>query len=285
MVDTPEKLSNNHAHDSQSCGFLNKMPQLFEHDLQPAAVGQLESLPDTLVKRFAQGSVLQSAIASTSAVLQAADEMKVAELNDPALARAESDNSRNLVGDRGTDASVNGGGNGCECLRPTLHVLSPWQEHRIEEDSSILMARLDRHHIQNPIFSSKAEVKSVQDQNQGASGQSQRPRSRHAVSQASTKTSTQALRGKSVAWRQSFQGATIQQHCFENSRTRWPRLAATSFLADSPRPFALTALTTSRTEMINFGFATWRFRVPRMHARELDTDYWSKYPKTRLNSV
>jgi hypothetical protein len=38
------------------------------------------------------------------------------------------------------------------------------------------------------------------------------------------------------------------------------------------RTLALTALATSRTEVINFGSATLRFRVPRMHARELHTD-------------
>jgi hypothetical protein len=67
-----------------------------------------------------------------------------------------------------------------------------------------LMARLDRHHIQDPVFSSKAEIKSVQDQNQGSSWQAQSPRSRYEVSQGSTKTPTQALMGKSVAWRESF---------------------------------------------------------------------------------
>ena len=33
------------------------------------------------------------------------------------------------------------------------------------------------------------------------------------------------------------------------------------------------------------GYQTGRFRVARMHARELDTDYASKYLKTQLNSV
>lgn len=285
MVDPSEKLSNDHAHDAQSCCLANKMPQFFEHGLQAGAIGQLQSLPDMLVKRFAQGSAFQSAIASTSAVLQSTDEMKMAELHDPAPACTEPDNAGDLVGDRGTDASVKGGGNGCECLRPALHVLSPWQEHRIEEDGSILMARLDRHYIQDPVFSSKAEVKSIQDQNQGSSGQSQSPRSRYEVSQGSTKTATQTLRGNSVTWRESFQRAAIEQYCLQNSRTRSPRLAAAPFLADSPRPLALTALTTSRTELMDCGLATRRFRVARMHARELDIDYGSKYLKTRLNSL
>ena len=188
--------------------------------------------------------------------------MEVAELHDPALARAELDNPGNLVGDRGPDPSVNGGGNGCECLRPTPQVLSAWLEHRIEEDCSILMDRLERHHIQHPIFPSKAEIKSVQEQNQRSSGQAQSPRSRHELSQGATKTPTQALMGEAIAWRKSFQCAAIQQYCLHNSRTCSPRLAAALFLADSPRSLALTALTTSRTEVINLGSATTGFRVP-----------------------
>jgi len=259
------------------------MPQFVEHGLQPGAIGQLQSLPDLLVKRFAQGSVCQVAIAPASAVLQSADEMEMAELYDPTLGCAKPNYSGNLVGDRGSDASVNGGGYRCECVRPALHVLSARQENRIEEDGSILMARLDRHQIQ--VLCSKAKVKAVQDQNQRSSWQAQNPRSRYEVSQASTKTPSQTLMRKSIAWCETFQRAAIQQYCFQNSKTRSSRLAAAPFLADSPRSLALTALTTSRTEVINFGLATTSFRVARMHARELDTNYGSKYPKTQVNSV
>lgn len=285
MVYAPEKLSNDHAHDAQAGCSANELPQFFDDGLQPGAVGQLESFSDMLVKRFAQGSAFQSAIASASAVLQAADEMEMAELHDPALALAEPDNSGNLVGDRSLDPSVYAGGDRCECLRPALHVLSALQENRVEEEGSILMARLDRHHIHDPVFSSKAKVKSIQDQNQGPSWQAQNPSARYEVPQASAKTPSQTLMGKPIAWRETFQRAAVQQYCFQNSRTHTTRLAAAPFLADSPRPLALTALTSSRTEVINFGLATRRFRVARMHARELDTNYGSKYLKTQMNSV
>jgi hypothetical protein len=285
MVDPPEKLPNDHAHDAQSCRFANEMPQFFEHGLQPGTIGQLQSFADLLVKRFAQRSACQVAIAAAPAVLQAADEMKMAELHDPALAFAEPDNSGNLVGDRSPDASVNGGGDRRECLRPALHILSSRPEHRIDEDGSTLMARLDRHQIQDPVFSSKAKVKSVQDQNQRSSWQAQTPRSRYELSQCSTKTPTQPLMGKAVTWSESFQCASVQQDCLQNSRTRSPRLAASSFVADSPCTLAVTALTTSRTEVMNSCSATWGFRVPRMHARELHTGWESKYRKTRGNSV
>lgn len=272
MVNPSEKLANDHADDAQFLGLANVMVEPFEHGSQTGSVGEIERFAGKLIELFAQGSAGQVAVSPAPDVLQSADEMEMAELHDPALAGTQLDNSRNLVGDRGPDASVNGGGNGFEYLRPALHILSARQQDRVEEDGSILMARLDRHHIQDPVFSSKAKVKSVQDQHQRSSWQAQTPRSRYKLPQRSTKTPTQPLRGKAVAWSQIFQRAAIQQYCFENSRTCSPRLAAAPLLVDSPRPLALTALTTSRAEVINFGLATWGFRVPRMHARELHTD-------------
>jgi hypothetical protein len=261
VIEASEKLSNNHVHDAQSCCFAKQVPQFFEHGLQPRAIGQLQSFADMLVKRFAQGSALQSAITLAPAVLQSADEMKMAELYDPALTRSELDNSRNLVGDRGPDPFLDGGGDGCECPRPALHVLSAWLKHRIEEDRLILMARLDRHHIQDLVFSSKTKVKSVQHQNQGSSRQMQTPRLRYELSQGPTEAPTQTLTGQAVAWSESLQGASVQQHCLQSSIMRALRFAAAPFLADCPRALALTALTTSRSEVINFGFATGRVRV------------------------
>ena len=272
MIDPSEKLSNDHAHDTQSFCLRNAMPELREHGSEPTAIGKLESLAGQLVERLAQRSSMQSVIASAAAVLQSTDEMKMAELNDPALGCTELDNTGNLVGDRGANTSVYRRRNGCEGVGPTLHVLSAFAQHRIEEDGSILMAGFDRHHIQNPIFSSKAKVKSVQDQNQRSFRQAKVPRPRCELSQISTKAPTQPLRGKAIALSESFQCACVYKYRLESSSAHSVTLEASSFLADSPRAFALTALTTSRTEVINFRSATSRFRVPRMHARELHTD-------------
>jgi hypothetical protein len=272
MIDSPEKLSNDHAHDTQSCCLANAIVELSEHGSEPTAIGKLESLAGQLIEGLAQGSSMESVIASASAILQSTDEMKMAELNDPALGCTELDNTGNLVGDRGPDAFVYGGGNCREGVRPTLHVLSAFAQHRIEEDGSILMARLEGHHIQNPIVSSKAKIKSVQDQNQRSFWQAQIGRTRCELSQSSTKPSTQPLTGKAIAWSESFQCASVHKDRVQSSTMYSPRLAASSFLADSPRTLALTALTTSGTEVINFCSATPRVRVPRMHARELHTD-------------
>ena len=161
--------------------------------------------------------------------------------------------------------------NGGEGVIPALHVLSAWLQHRIEGDRLVLVTRLERHHIQNPIFSSKSEIESIQDQNQRSFWQSQIARSRCELLQSSAKSPTQPLTGNSVAWSESFQCTSLHKHCVKGCAVRSPTLAAALFPADPPRPLALTALTTSQTEMINFGSATLRFRVPRMHARELHT--------------
>ena len=271
MIDSPEKLSNNHTYDTQAFCLANSVIELSEYGSESRAVGEFESLTSKLVEGLAQWSSMESVISSAAAVLQSADEMKVTELNDPALGCAEFYNSGNLVGDRSSDPFVYRMRNGREGVSPTLHVLSAWLEHRIEEDRSILMTRLESHHIQNPIFSSKSEIESIQDQNQRSFCQSQTPRSRCELSQNSTKSPTQPLRSKSIAWSENFQCVSVHKHCLQNPRTHSLRFAPTPFLADSPSSLALTTLTTSRTEVINFGSATLRFRVPQMHARELHT--------------
>ena len=80
------------------------------------------------------------------------------------------------------------------------------------------MAGFDRHHIQNPIFSSKAKVKSVQDQNQRSFGKRKVPRPRCELSQISTKAPTQPLRGKAIALSESFQCACVYKYRLESSR-------------------------------------------------------------------
>jgi hypothetical protein len=272
MIDSSEKLANNHTHHTQSFCLTKAIVEPSEHGSESRSIGKLESLSSKLIERRAHGSPMQSAISSAAAVLQPTDEMKMAELNDPAPACAEFYYSGNLVGDRGSDVFVYRGGNRCECVSPTLHVLSAWPQHRIEEDRSILTARFERHHVQDPIFSAKSKVQSVQDQNQRSFWQLQMPRPRYKTVQISTKPPTQSLRSKPVASSESFQSASVYKHGLQSSRLPPLSFAPTSFLADSPRTLALTALTTSRTKVINFRSATLRFRVPRMHARELHTD-------------
>jgi len=272
MVDPPQKLPNDHADNAQVFGLANQIPELFEHGVQMGTVGEFESLAGQLIERFAQGPANQPAVSSPAAVLQSADEMEMAELNDPALARTEPDDSGNLVGDRGPDTSVDISGDRGNDLRPAPQVLPAWQEHRIEEDRSIVVTRLDRHQIQDPVFSSKTKINSVQEQDQRPCRQAQRPRLGQKPPQGLTTTVPHRLSTQTSARCQTLQGSPLPQDRFQKCGRSSPTFASAFLSAHAPCTFAATALTTSRAKPMDFGLATGRFRVRRIHARELPID-------------
>jgi hypothetical protein len=143
-----------------------------------------------------------------------------------------------------------------------------------------VVARLDRHQIQHPVFSMKAEVKSVQQQNQRPYRQAHNTRSGHKPPQGLTVTIAHRLMSKASTRCQVFQGSSSQQDCFQKPRRTSPTLGASFLCADAPRSLALTALTTARSKAVNFCSATRRFRVRGIHARELSTDSRSKHGKS-----
>ena len=60
MVDPPEKLSNDHAHDTQSFCLPNAIVELSEHRSERRAIGKLDSLAGKLIERLAQGTMRSS---------------------------------------------------------------------------------------------------------------------------------------------------------------------------------------------------------------------------------
>ena len=285
MIDAPEKLADDHAHDAQSGRLPYEFAQLIENRFQIGTVGKLECFSSLLVKLLAQGSVGQPAVSPASAVLQTADQMEMTELNDPALAGAELDDARNLVGDRCLNALVNVSWNGRNCLRPAAHVLPSWQEQGVEENGAIFLAALDGHQVQHPVFFSKPKVDPIQEQDQRTIGQTQCSRLRYEPHQHATEMATEALRGKAIISCESFQRAAFEHNRFHDGSRQSPGLWSSFFLADTPRTFALAALTASRSKAVNLRSATRRFRVRRIHARELATDWDSNHSKTQWNSV
>src|ERR1051325_3233587 len=128
MVDSPETLPDNHTHNAQPCGLGNKIFQLTQHCFELRTIWELDRLPGKLIQPFAQLSVVEPAISPAATVLQAADQMKVTELNDPVLGFAQFEYSGNLVGDRGSDPFVNASGDRLDRLSPASHILSARQE-------------------------------------------------------------------------------------------------------------------------------------------------------------
>lgn len=285
MVDPPQKLPDRHADHARSHRFLNKSFEPLEHRLQAWTVRHFQRLTGEPVKGLSHGSAYQFAFASSSAPLQLADEMEMTQLHDPALPHSQPDDPSNVVGDRGADTSVNPGGDRRECLRPALYILPAWQKHRIEEERSILTARFDGHQVQDPMVSPKTKVQSVENQDQRPCRQAQSARSRYELVQGLTKPVPQRLRRKTSARHETFQSSPLHQDCIQKPGRTSPRLASSFLSADAPCALAMAALTTSRTEAMDFRSATRGFRVRRIHARELSTDWGSKHGKSQSNFV
>jgi hypothetical protein len=95
----------------------------------------------------------------------------------------------------------------------------------------------------------------------------------------------QCLRRETCARREAFQSSPLHQDGFHKAGRTSPTLASSFLSANAPRSFATAALTTSRPEAMDFRSATRRFRVRRIHARELATDSGSKYGKSQPNLV
>jgi hypothetical protein len=285
LIGPSQKLPDRHAHNARAHWFLNEPSQPLEHRFEAWTVRQLQRLASKPVEDLSHGSAYQFAFASASAPLQLTDEMKMTQLHDPALSRRQPDDPPNVVGNRGADASVSASGNRLECMRPALHILSAWQKHRIQEDRSILTVWLDRHQVKHPMVSPKAKVQSVENQDQRPRWQAQNARSRYEPPQSLTTTVPQRLRRKGSTWCEALQSSSLHQDCFQKHGRTSPTLAASFLCADAPCAFAMPALPTSRTEAIDLRSATGRFRVRRIHARELSTDWILKYGKSQTNLV
>jgi len=280
LIGPSEKLPDHHAHNTRSHWFLHEPLQPLEHRLKAWTVRQLQRLTSKPVEGLSHGSAYQLAFASSSATLQLADEMKMTQLHDPALSPSQPDDSPNVVGDRGTDAPAYPGGDRSECLRPTVHILSPRQQHRIEENSSILTVRLYGHQIQNPIMAAKPKIQSVEDQDQRP-GHVQTSGPAHILTYCLMEAVAQSsVRKTRVTSCKTFQSPPVQKNSLQKSGRRTPTMTTPLFSANSPCAFAESALTTSRTETVYCCPTTRRFRVQGFHARELcvySQPKWARY--------
>jgi hypothetical protein len=283
LIGPSQKLPDRHAHHARPHWFLNELLQPVENRFQAWTVRHFQRLAGEPVKNLSHRSAHQFAFASSSASLQLADEMELTQLYDPALLRSQSNDPPNVVGNRSADTSGYPSGNRHEYLRPALYVLPARQKYRIEENRSILTARLYCHQIQHPMLSSKPKIQSIENQNQRPCWKTQNTSLGDEVLYSAMKTITQRSSRKVASRSERFQSPSSKQHRSQKLGRRSPTLATAFFLADSPRTLATAALPTSGTESIDFYSATWRFRVRRIHARELATPSRSKYGKSQAN--
>ena len=269
LVGPPEKLPHYHTGAGSTARLTDQPFQTQKDPLQLGAIGKLQRLAGKLVAKFTHGSAYHFSLSRSPIALQLADEMKMAQLRDPASARGQGGGAPNLVGNQGSNALLRSDRNGADGLRPPADLFPTRKKQRVEEKSVVLMTGLQGHQIQHPRTLMETKVKSVDQKDQWAHWHTQGARSGRELVHSPTKTVTQGLRSKPSTGSKTFQSSSLQQHRVQKSGRSAPTLAASFFSADAPRAPALAALTTPRAEAMNFGSTTRRFHVRRIHAREL----------------
>lgn len=269
LIGTSEKLPHHHAGAGSTARLTDRFFQTLKDPIELGTVGKLQCLTGKLVAKFTHGSAYDLSLSPSPVGLQLADEMKMAQLQDPAFVHGQRGDAPNLVGHQSLNALLRSDRNGVDGLRPTTDLLPTRKKQRVQEESVVLMTGFQRHQIQHPRTSVETKVKPVDQKDQWPCWHTQGARSRHELVHSPTKTVTQGLRSKPSTWSKTLQSSSLQQHCVQKSGRSTPTLAASFFSADAPRALAMAALTTPRAETINFDSTTGRFRVRRIHAREL----------------
>jgi len=269
LIGTPEKLPHHHAGAGSTARLTDQFFQPLKDPLELGTVGKLQCLTGKLVANFTHGSVCDLSLSPSPVALQLADKVKMTQLQDPAFVHGQGGDTPDLVGHQGLNALVRSDRNGADGLRPTTDLLPTRKQQRVQEKSVVLVTGFQPHQIQHPRTSVETKVKPVDQKDQWPCWHTQGARSGHELMHGPTKTVTQGLRSKPSTWSKALQRPSLQQHCVQKSRRSSPTLAASFFSADAPRALAMAALTTPRAKAINFDSTTGRFRVQRIHAREL----------------
>jgi hypothetical protein len=264
-----EKLPHNHASTNSTTRSTDEFFEAAKDPLQLATIRKFQRLAGELVAEFTHISASDGSLSGSAIALQLADEMKVTELQDPPVVRSQRRNASDLVGDDGLNARARSWRNGTDRFQPTSEILPTRKKQRVQEKRVVLMTRFERHQIKHPRSAVETKVKTIDQKHQWAYWHTQLSMLRDESRQGLTKTITQSLMSQAGPLSKTFQRPSFQQYRVQKAGRRPPTLASLFFSPNTPRTLALAALTTPRAKTINFGSTTRRFRVRRIHAREL----------------
>jgi hypothetical protein len=103
--------------------------------------------------------------------LELHDEMKLAQLKGPAMAPGEDSHAAEIVDDNTSNACPDFRRNRRDGLLPAPGAFRALQEHRIEENSGLAVARFERQLIQNPRAPRELKSNSIEQQDKRSAGQ------------------------------------------------------------------------------------------------------------------
>jgi len=280
LVGASEKLSHHHAGTDSITRFPGKLIQTLKDALEPGTIGKLQGLTGELIANFTHISACDFSFSPSPVALQLADEMKMTQLQGPAFLGGQRGDAPNLVGHQRSYVLLHSGCNGADGLRPATDFLPTGKKQRVQENSAVLMAGFQSHQIQHPRTSVEAKVKTIDQKNQ-RSWQLHRSGVGHKTTHNVVKPVAQRpVRKTVVASCKVFQCPPLQQNCLQQSNRRSPMTTTSPFLPCSPGALAVAALATTRSKAMNFCPTTARFRMQRLHARELCVycrSKWARY--------
>ena len=269
LFGSPEKFPNHHVDTARATRLTQQSSHTLQDTLELGTIRKLQRLTGKSVESLTHAFAYDFSPSPSLAALYLADEVKVTQLQDPAFVHGQGGNAPNLVGDQGANAFVQPYRNRVDGLHPTADFLPTRKKQRVQEESVVLVTRLQAHQVQDPWTSVEAKVKTVDQKYQWAR-ESYNSGTGYRAVQESTETVTEGLRRKTaVLPRDIFQRPPMHKDCFEYRRRQSPRTTASFFLPDSPGALAVAALAASRAKTVNFRLTTTRFRVQCLHAREL----------------
>jgi hypothetical protein len=269
LIGPSEKFSDYHADTDRTARLTDQLAQTLKGPLELGTIGKLQCLTGKLIANLTHVSACDFFLSSSSVAMQLADEMEMTKLQDPAFLDGQRGDASNLVGNQGAYTLLYFDRYGVDGLRPAIDLFPTGKKQRVEENSAALMTRPQGHQVQHLRTLVEAKVKTV-DQKDERPSQFYNSRARHKTTHELMKPVAQGpMRKTVVTARQIFQRVPLQKNGLQQFERRSPWTPSKLFLPDSPRSFAVTAPTAARTKTVHFGPATMRFRMQRLHAREL----------------
>ena len=271
VTDVLQELTNGPLGAQGAAVAMREVVQPREAALEPRAARQHQGLADELVERGADGRAAQGVRAGVRAgPPKPEQEVKVAELEDPAVLASDPPHPRQIVSHEATNAPLDGWRQDGHGAAPARGAFLAGQQQRIEEDSAVPPAGAQGGQVENPRAAGELEPEAIHQQQERA----RRQRLGGGPSDEATQGLADAIavraHGDAPALAgQLAHGEAADEDAVQDGERRSATFRTPAARTHSPGASARDALPTTGAEASDPNAATGGFRVHRGHAHEL----------------
>lgn len=281
MMDVSEKLAHRHAHLPCRQRLAHRGSQAPEGSLKERTVRELQRLASQLVQTLSDCPASQSGLFAAAAPLELADEVKMTELEDPAVVASERFHPSQVVADQSPNAAFGLGGDRPQDLAPELGTLATPEQQGIQKHRRVLGAGVERHQRPHAKAAAKTKPQPVDQEDEVPCGIFAGTRLREKLTQRVAKALADGLGRQGCSAQEHPQGLIGPKDSVQEVQPVSAMRAPASVLPNPPRSPAPAALPTPHPVRINSGPTTRGFRVCMvfMHA-----NYRPKHGQTMRNT-